>query len=98
MEPRIYLTALVLAVGGLHLVCRLVDVVSRFHAASSRARTGTHKAAVKRDDWYMFFHCSDLTGDKKETVHPKRTEKETSSSQGARLRSDSRPSARRYIS
>lgn len=97
MEPGIYLTALVLAVGVLHLVGKLAESVSHFHAASGKTQPGADKATEHRDDWYMFFHCSDLTGVTKEKAHKKRANSETGSSQGTRQRRDSRPASHRYI-
>jgi len=96
MEPRIYLTALVLAVGVLHLVWKLVDVVKSYYAASGRKGLITQKAAVKRDDWYMFFYCSDLTGVKKKNGD-QRANNKTSYSKGPGLRRESRLTANRYM-
>ena len=57
MEPGYTLTALVLAIGGLHLVWR----AAAFFGLQSE-RPGT-SAKGRRSDWYMFFYRSKLTGD-----------------------------------
>lgn len=54
------LTALVIGVGGLHLIWRAAA-----YLGIQTGRPGTTKKGV-RSDWYMFFHRSRLIGDTRE--------------------------------
>ena len=67
MEPAMYLTILVFAVGGCHLVTRLLAFAARLRGSST-----TQTVSPVRGDWYMFFHCSDLTG--KTNAEPKKSD------------------------
>jgi hypothetical protein len=96
MVPGIYLTELVLAVCVLHLVWRLRKAIRRFRASSVRTQRAASKSAVQRDDWYMFFHCSDLTGEKKKPSN-KSTLGTTQCTTPPRPKRDSRSNAHRYI-
>jgi len=91
MESGIYLTAMVLAVGALHLITRIAAYVGRYYAASGRGQARPPKAPVHRDDWYVFFHRSDLTGDSPVKKSEKRAGTRTNTK-----RRDSRPALRRY--
>lgn len=70
MEPATYFSIFVLGVGALHLACQAVD---RF--ASWMGKTQQHttysKRTQNRDDWYVFFHRSELSGS--ETSRKKKT-------------------------
>jgi hypothetical protein len=96
MEPGIYLTGMVFAVGVLHLATRLVTYVSRYYAASAFGQAGSKKAPVHRDDWYVFFHRSDLTGESESSTAISRGDRRSGVSPGARRKRDSRPVLRRY--
>lgn len=91
MEPGFYLTALVFAVAALHLITR---GVSLFHRNTKVSRPGMDKSANKRSDWYMFFHCSDLTGEKKQTTVSNRNDSNKSISRGKNKVKDIRPALR----
>jgi hypothetical protein len=95
MESGIYLTALVFAVGILHLAWKCGDTVHRFYTQGKR-QSSSHKKPVQRSDWYMFFYCSDLTGEKKEKARDKRVDSEKGVSQETLLRQDSRSRSYRY--
>lgn len=67
MESGIYLSAMVFGVGLMHLVVRAASMMS------NGKRTGQQKTKsnAQRDDWYMFFHRSQLTGtDERDTLPP----------------------------
>lgn len=96
MEPGIYLTGMVFAIGALHLITRLVTYVSHYYAASAMGQARSQKAPVHRDDWYVFFHRSDLTGESLEKTTQKRDDKRSNISPRSSGRSDSRPALRRY--
>ncbi len=65
MESGIYLSALVFGVGIVHLAVRAAS----FFSSGKRAASGKYSNAV-RDDWYMFFNRSQLTGIKEDNVYP----------------------------
>jgi len=97
MEPGFYLTTLVFAVAALHLINKSITYVSGFLAASGMRSNESRKVPAKRDDWYMFFHLSDLIGkpEKKNETKPENTS--ISSSLGKHKRRDSRPALRRQL-
>lgn len=96
MEPRIYLTGMVFAIGVLHLATRLVTYVSRYYATSAFGQARSKKSLVHRGDWYVFFHRSDLTGESEESTSNKRGERRSDVSPVSSKRRDSRPALRRY--
>lgn len=96
MEPGIYLTALVFAVSALHLLNNVIRYVSSFHAASAKRPDESSKQPAHRDDWYMFFHRSDLTGDVKKKIRTTQGSTIISSSRSKNKRRDSRPALHRY--
>jgi hypothetical protein len=97
MEPGIYLTALVFAVAALHLINKVVTYASSFRAASDIRPDKSTKASTQRDDWYMFFHRSDLTGEPEKKTKNKQENKKIGSSPGNYQRRDSRPALRRHL-
>jgi len=98
MEPGFYLTTLVFAVAVLHLINRAVTSVTRFLAASDLRLNESRKKPVQRDDWYMFFHRSDLIGKPKEKNNTNRNNMSISSpSSEKQKRCDSRPVLRRHL-
>ena len=96
MESGIYLTGMVFAIGALHLITRLVTYVSRYYAASGIGQARSQKAPVRRGDWYVFFHRSDLTGESEEKKSNMRGDTRSDVSPGKSKRRDSRPALRRY--
>ncbi len=68
MEPGIYLSALVLGIGVAHLAVRAAS----FFNGTKPAETAGH-ADTKRDDWYVFFHRSQLTGCEEPDMYPVQT-------------------------
>ncbi|BHH82436.1 hypothetical protein [Desulforhopalus sp. 52FAK] len=94
MEPGFYLTALVFAVAILHLITR--GVVSFRHHFKALSPTSS-KAQNKRSDWYMFFHCSALTGETQEQVVRKGKDKNISVRRGKSKAKDSRVLLRSYL-
>lgn len=98
METGYYLATLVFAVAALHLINRAVKYVSSYRAASGMRSNESIKVPVKRDDWYMFFHRSDLTGkpEKRNETKPKKSS--ISSSLVKHTRRDSRPALRKHLS
>lgn len=91
MEPGFYLTTLVFAVAALHLVSRGIDAYRRNVKTAAKAKSKTPK---KRSDWYMFFHCSALTGETKEKTVRSEKYKDISANKGTSKVKDSRPSLR----
>jgi hypothetical protein len=66
MESGIYLSALVFGIGVAHLAVR---AASFFNGRKSADTAGKH-TDTRRDDWYMFFHRSQLTGCKEDDLYP----------------------------
>ena len=95
METGIYLTVAVLAVGILHLAWKCGDIVHRFYAQGKK-HSSSHKKSVQRSDWYMFFYCSDLTGETKEKANDRRVDRDKGVSLETPLRQDSRSRSYRY--
>lgn len=62
MEPGIYLTALVFGIGALHLVNQFASSIGKLLNSAERNQAWTDRSQPRRDDWYVFFHCSDLIG------------------------------------
>jgi hypothetical protein len=93
METGYIFSALVFAIAAFHVIWKLVEHTTRLFKTSG-LRSGSGKAATRRDDWYMFFHRSDLTGQNDENRPAKRT------GTAARTpgRKDTRPAARQYLS
>lgn len=91
MEPGFYFTALVFAVAALDLITR---GVSFFHRNSMASRPGKGKSVNKRSDWYVFFYCSDLTGEKKQTTVSNKNDKDITKGKRKSRVKDSRPSLR----
>jgi hypothetical protein len=95
MEPGIYFTALVFAVGALHLLSKVVAHVTGYLAASGLRPDKSKRLPAHRDDWYVFFHRSDLTGESQKKTKKKQQNKSANSSAGKYQRPDSRPELRR---
>lgn len=93
MEPGVYFATLVFAVAALHLIARGVNSFRRTFKSS---QPGSGKKVTKRSDWYMFFHCSDLTGEKTQPTLPKTNGRNISTSTKKNSRKDSRQSLRRH--
>ncbi|WP_136809845.1 hypothetical protein [Desulfosediminicola flagellatus] len=96
MEPGMYLTALVITVSALHLLNNVIHYVSSFHTASAKRPDESNKLPAHRDDWYMFFHRSDLTGEAKKKIRTTKGNTITRSSPVKNKQRDSRPALRRY--
>jgi|GEM_PF-2629352 len=92
MEPGFYLLAPVLAVAALHLIVRSISL---FHKKTKALPSAIRTSARKHSSWYMFFHCADLTGEKK-TILNRSTGTISTSREKTQL-SDSRPVQRRNL-
>lgn len=95
MEPGMYLTLLVLAIATLHLVNKTVTFVMRYRAASITKNRKAITSHNPRDDWYMFFHQSDLTGKLKNTTSKRSGKKDIDTSKYKR--GDSRTALRNHM-
>jgi len=62
METGTVITGFVLYMGGLHLLWQASDRLSKWWTKNKTVTTLAQKQRIKRDDWYVFFHLSDLTG------------------------------------
>ncbi len=62
MEPGTVFAGFVLYMGGFHLLWQASDRLSKWWTKNKDTSTLARKQRVKRDDWYVFFHQSDLTG------------------------------------
>lgn len=94
MESGFYLTALVFAVAILHLITRGVD---SFRHHFKALNPNSSKAENKRSDWYMFFHCSALTGETQEQVVRKGKDKNIRVHRGKSKAKDSRSLPQSYL-
>lgn len=62
MEPATILTIMVFSVGALHLVWQAASRIGKLLGKSQQSLTYGKHSTNCRDDWYVFFHRSDLTG------------------------------------
>ncbi|BCL60272.1 hypothetical protein DGMP_09650 [Desulfomarina profundi] len=62
MEPGTVFAGFVLYMGGFHLLWQASERLSKWWTKNKTATTLLKKQRVKRGDWYVFFHLSDLTG------------------------------------
>jgi hypothetical protein len=94
MEPGFYFTALVIGTGVFHLVCQVADhLEKRLHSHSFRKNLSSRKTR-KRDDWYMFFHRSQLTGKEEESQASYSENRKNKRTSGLRRPKDRRIMAR----
>jgi len=88
MESGFYFTALIIGIGAFHLISQVVDHFGKHMHAKSNIKKQT------RDDWYVFFHCSDLTGKKETPKVNSNDNKQSKQSTKRRPRTDRRTAAR----
>ncbi|WP_143005427.1 hypothetical protein [Desulforhopalus singaporensis] len=62
MESGTFFAILVISVGALHLVWRAAAFAGKYFTRQHADRTRAREKNIKRDDWYVFFNCSQLTG------------------------------------
>ncbi len=65
MEPSTLFVEFILGMGVVHLVGMVSEHVAQWRAKSRPGQRTTSGDVVKkniRDDWYVFFSCSDLYG------------------------------------
>ena len=97
MEPGMYLTALVFAVAVLHLLNNMIRYVGSFRATSGKRSNVSSKLPTHRDDWYMFFYRSSLTGKAEKKIRNTQGKTTISSSFKRNKKRDSRPVLRHYL-
>ncbi len=97
MEPIVLFAALVFGVCALDLIWKLLAYVDRF---TSGKRSADHeRQPVQRSDWYMFFYCSDLTGEKTtKNKNPRISKHSGPTVKTTRKPASRRPELRRYVS
>jgi len=66
MEINQYFASLVIGIGAIHLVwtaCTQISARWNVHKNDRTQNTAVHaETTQQRNDWYVFFHCSDLYG------------------------------------
>ncbi|WP_028580946.1 hypothetical protein [Desulfogranum japonicum] len=62
MEPIQYFAVVVAAVGALHLLSVCTKYASRQNTEKKKSVDKAEGIDSRRDDWYVFFHCAQLTG------------------------------------
>lgn len=77
MESGLLFSTLVLAVGAFHLISKASAFLGK-QMAKFRDPAKTKK--VVRDDWYMFFNRSDLTGERRKPEAEKKSPMSTNRS------------------
>lgn len=99
MEPGMYFTLLVFSVAGLQLVWQAAARLSKWLGMSNQNLMYGNRRQAKRDDWYVFFHRSDLTGSLNETSSVDTTVNQRPASTAPRKRKGAnRPVARIHLS
>ena len=88
MEPSILFAQLVLGLCAIHLISRSSEHIAKWWAKNRPENTPAKK--VIRDDWYVFFRCSDLWG----KDPGKKMNQTTKFADKAQTRRDKRPAAR----
>ena len=67
MELNLYFTGAIVAICAIHLATVAVDSLTALFKNNRLENREPHAQSQKRDDWYVFFHCSDLLGKESET-------------------------------
>ncbi len=98
MEPATFFTIMVFSVGALHLVWRAADSIGKLLGKNQQSLTYGKRKENHRDDWYMFFHRSDLTGPETTRDMSTSTGDHPSASSTRRRKSSKRPVARVHLS
>lgn len=62
MEPGIVFVGLIGAIAVLHLAVQAGKVLGSRRGLQEAAHSDQAAGKKMRDDWYVFFHCSDLYG------------------------------------
>jgi hypothetical protein len=62
MEAQLFFTGFVLFICLVHGATTVGKMVGTFFAGSAPAKKNGPSHTILRDDWYVFFHCADLTG------------------------------------
>ncbi len=97
MEPIVLFATLVFGFCALDLIWRLSAYMGR--TASGKRQVAGDRKPVQRSDWYLFFHCSDLTGEKTTVKKDARISKRSDTAVKSGLKPASRrPELRRYVS
>lgn len=98
MELNQYFLGLVLSMTVLHLATVAADHLRTLWDKRSFAKPRREAVNQERDDWYVFFHCSDLLGKEPRKATPAPSKTEQVVNQTANERQDkpriSRPRAR----
>lgn len=64
MELNVYFTGMILLYCTVHLAMELgKQIITRFGRDAHGDRAHSDMDSSRRDDWYVFFHCRDLTGE-----------------------------------
>ena len=69
MEFPIYFSVFVICMSTLHLISQLAASAHLSHPYTSASLQTTKRTMELRDDWYMFFYCSTLTGQRHKVKH-----------------------------
>ncbi|MBE0582936.1 MAG: hypothetical protein IH612_04155 [Desulfofustis sp.] len=97
MESIALFATLVVGFCALDLIWKLSAYVGR--TAAGKRRVNSDRKPVQRSDWYMFFHCSDLTGEKTTVIKDARISKRSDPAvKSGRQPTSRRPELRRYVS
>ena len=62
MELNLYFTGAIVAICAIHLATVAVNSLTALLKNKRLENREPHAQSQKRDDWYVFFHCSDLLG------------------------------------
>ncbi len=83
MEANMFFTGSILLLCLIHGVTVAGRMAGRLFGGPSSTEGKKKPAHAQRDDWYLFFHCADLTGNKQ--AEPVMPAKQASASQGTVL-------------
>ncbi len=67
MELNLYFTGAIVAICAIHLATVAVNSLTALFKNKRLEKRKPHAQSPKRDDWYVFFHCSDLLGKESQT-------------------------------
>jgi len=67
MELNLYFTGAIVAICAIHLATVAVNSLTALLKNKRLENREPHAQSQKRDDWYVFFHCSDLLGKESES-------------------------------
>ncbi len=84
MEYGFYLMSLVLGCALFHLISRAIEQYASWRIRTGKNAIRAYRQSPERDDWYVFFRSSSLTGSPQRPPADRRPENRTGASNSRR--------------